>query len=88
MDLIAENYYAAIGGGFDLVPSLVSRTLAPVHVVAVASSAYMPGRTPPVDPSELAADNGISQQADGTRSQAVGRKAAQGRREADDDCSA
>jgi DNA-binding transcriptional LysR family regulator len=59
VDLIAENYDAAIGGGFDLTPGLVSRTLAPVHVVAVASSAYMSGRTPPADPSELAAYNGI-----------------------------
>lgn len=59
VDLIAENYDAAIGGGFDLTPGLVSRTLAPVHVVAVASPAYMSGRTPPADPSELAAYNGI-----------------------------
>jgi DNA-binding transcriptional LysR family regulator len=59
VDLIAENYDAAIGGAFDLAPGLVSRTLAPVHVVAVASPAYMSGRTPPADPSELAAHNGI-----------------------------
>ena len=59
VDLIAESYDAAIGGGFDLAPGLVSRTLAPVHVVAVASPAYMSGRTPPADPSELAAYNGI-----------------------------
>jgi DNA-binding transcriptional LysR family regulator len=59
VDLIAENYDAAIGGGFDLVPGLVSRKLAPVHVVAVASPAYMSGRAPPADPSELAAYNGI-----------------------------
>jgi DNA-binding transcriptional LysR family regulator len=59
VDLIAENYDAAIGGGFDLAPGLVSRTLAPVHVVAVGSPAYLSGRTPPADPSELAAYNGI-----------------------------
>jgi DNA-binding transcriptional LysR family regulator len=59
VDLIAENYDAAIGGGFDLVPGFVSRTLAPVHVVAVASPVYMSGRTPPADPSELGAYNGI-----------------------------
>jgi DNA-binding transcriptional LysR family regulator len=59
VDLIAENYDAAIGGGFDLAPGLVSRKLAPVHVVAVASPAYMSGRTPPTDPSGLAAYNGI-----------------------------
>ena len=59
VDLIAENYDAAIGGAFDLAPGLISRTLAPVHVVAVASPAYMAGRTPPADPSELAAYDGI-----------------------------
>jgi DNA-binding transcriptional LysR family regulator len=59
VDLIAENYDAAIGGGFDLTPGLVARTLAPVHVVAVASPAYMSGRSLPADPSGLAAYNGI-----------------------------
>ncbi|MEW6346601.1 MAG: LysR family transcriptional regulator [Paraburkholderia sp.] len=59
VDLIAENYDAAIGGGFDLAPGLVSRTLGPVHLVAVASPAYMSGRALPTDPSELAALNGI-----------------------------
>jgi DNA-binding transcriptional LysR family regulator len=59
VDLIAGNYDVAIGGSFDLTPGLVSRTLAPVHVVAVASPAYMSGRTPPADPSKLATYNGI-----------------------------
>jgi DNA-binding transcriptional LysR family regulator len=59
VDLIAENYDAAIGGGFDLAPGLVSRTLAPVQGVAVASPAYMSGRSLPADPSGLAAYHGI-----------------------------
>jgi DNA-binding transcriptional LysR family regulator len=59
VDLIAENYDAAIGGGLDLAPGLVARTLAPVHVVAVASPAYMSGLSLPADPSGLAAYNGI-----------------------------
>jgi DNA-binding transcriptional LysR family regulator len=59
VDLIAENYDAAIGGAFDLAPGLVARTLAPVHVVAVASPAYMSGRSLPADPSGLSAYNGI-----------------------------
>jgi len=59
VDLIAENYDAAIGGGFDLAPGLVSRRLAPLHIVAVASPAYMSGRTPPAKPSALAAYDGI-----------------------------
>lgn len=59
VDLIGEGYDAAIGGGFELSPGLVSRTLAPAHVVAVASPAYMSGRVPPTKPDELAALNGI-----------------------------
>jgi DNA-binding transcriptional LysR family regulator len=59
VNLIAENYDAAIGGAFDLAPGLVARTLAPVQVVAVASPAYMSGRSLPADPSGLAAYNGI-----------------------------
>lgn len=59
VDLIGEGYDAAIGGGFELSPGLVSRTLAPAHVVAVASPAYMSGRVPPTRPDELAALNGI-----------------------------
>jgi DNA-binding transcriptional LysR family regulator len=59
VDLIAEHYDAAIGGGFDLAPGLVSRTLAPAHIVLVASPAYMAGRALPNDPSELVAFNGI-----------------------------
>jgi DNA-binding transcriptional LysR family regulator len=31
-----------------------------VHVVAVAAPAYVSSRTPPADPSELAAHNGIA----------------------------
>lgn len=59
VDLVAEGYDAAIGGGFELAPGLVSRMLAPAHIVAVASPAYMAGRTPPADPSALAGFDGI-----------------------------
>jgi len=68
VDLVAEGYDAAIGGGFDLAPGVVSRALAPAHIIAVASRAYMEGRTPPVDPSDLAALSGI-----GMRSLRTGR---------------
>ncbi|NPT44641.1 LysR family transcriptional regulator [Paraburkholderia sp. 1N] len=59
VDLIAEGYDAALGGGFDLAPGVVSRALAPAHLVAVASPAYMAGRVPPTDPSDLAELDGI-----------------------------
>ena len=59
VDLIAEGYDAALGGGFDLAPGVVSRALAPAHLVAVASPAYMAGRAPPTDPGDLAKLDGI-----------------------------
>lgn len=59
VDLIAEGYDAAIGGGFELTPRVVSRTLAAADVVAVASPAYMAGRTLPSSPADLAQYNGI-----------------------------
>lgn len=59
VDLIAENFDAAIGGGIDLAPGIVSRPLAPLHIIAVASPAYLKGRTPPIDPSGLVAFDGI-----------------------------
>ena len=59
VDLIAEGFDAAIGGGIELAPGVVSRTLAPLHIVAVASPGYLKGRTPPADPSGLAAFDGV-----------------------------
>lgn len=59
VDLIAEGFDAAIGGGIELAPGLVSRTLAPLHIIAVAAPAYMKGKVPPADPSGLAAFEGI-----------------------------
>jgi DNA-binding transcriptional LysR family regulator len=59
VDLIAEGFDVAIGGGIELAPGAVSRTIAPLHIIAVASPSYMKGRTPPADPSGLAAFDGI-----------------------------
>lgn len=59
VDLIAEGYDAAIGGGFELSPGIVARTLGPAHLIAVASPAYMSGRTPPGDPAGLQDLDGI-----------------------------
>ncbi|WEZ83091.1 LysR family transcriptional regulator [Rhizobium sp. 32-5/1] len=58
-DLIAEGLDAAIGGGFPLSQGVVSRTLAPVHLVAVASPDYMKGRRPLLDPADLSTLEGI-----------------------------
>ena len=67
VDLIAEGFDAAIGGGIELAPGLVSRVLAPAHIIAVASPSYLKGRTPPADPSGLAAFDGIVMRSSRTR---------------------
>src|SRR6266852_4817931 len=59
VDLIAEGFDAAISGGIELAAGVVSRTLAPLHIVAVTSPGYLNGRTPPADPSGLAGFDGI-----------------------------
>jgi DNA-binding transcriptional LysR family regulator len=59
VDLVAEGFDAAIGGGIELAPGLISRTLAPLHIIAVASPSYMKGRRMPDDPSSLDAFDGI-----------------------------
>jgi DNA-binding transcriptional LysR family regulator len=60
VDLIAEGFDAAIGGGIELAPGLVSRVLAPAHIIAVASPAFLKGRRKPVDPTGLKAFDGIA----------------------------
>lgn len=55
VDLVGEGFDAAIGGGIELSAGLVARELARIHVVAVASPAYMEGRKRPRHPTELAA---------------------------------
>jgi DNA-binding transcriptional LysR family regulator len=59
IDIVGEGFDAAIGGGFPLGSGLVARELAPVHIVAVASPAYMAGRAMPHSPSDLTAFDSI-----------------------------
>ena len=66
VDLIAEGYDAAIGGGFDLAAGVIARTIAPAHIIAVASPAYMQGRPAPKEPSEMAPLDGIVMRANRT----------------------
>lgn len=60
VDLVAEGYDVAIGGAIELSQGTVARTLAPLHVIAVASPGYMSGRTAPTDPAELSNFDGIA----------------------------
>ena len=59
VDIVGEGFDAAIGGGFDLTAGVVARELAPVHIVAVASPAYMTGRQMPRTPDDLESLDGI-----------------------------
>jgi DNA-binding transcriptional LysR family regulator len=59
VDLVAEGYDAAIGGGIDLAPGQVTRALAPLHIIAVAAPEYLNGKKQPLDPSGLARFDGI-----------------------------
>ena len=59
VDLIAEGYDAAIGGGFELASGTVARILAPAHVVAVASPLYLKDRSLPASPADLIGLDGI-----------------------------
>lgn len=66
VDLIAEGYDAAIGGGFELTPGAVARVLAPAHIVLVASPAYMKGRPMPAHPADLSNLDGIHMRSSNT----------------------
>lgn len=59
VDLIAEGFDAAIGGGFELQPGMVARELGRIQLVAVASPAFMRGKRRPKDPSGLAEFAGV-----------------------------
>ena len=59
VDLIAEGFDAAIGGGFEMSPGVVARELAPAHRVLLASPAYLAEHGEPRSPAELAGHAGI-----------------------------
>lgn len=59
VDLIAEGYDAAIGGGFELTPGVIARPLASAQIVAVASPGYLAEKQTPQHPGDLAAHHGI-----------------------------
>ena len=59
VDIVAEGYDAAIGGGFELPPGVVARTLGPAHGVLVAAPDYFDNRKMPRSPAELDQHDGI-----------------------------
>jgi DNA-binding transcriptional LysR family regulator len=59
VDLIAEGFDAAIGGGIELPPGVVARPLAPARRVLVASSSYLDNHPKIKKPADLALHTGI-----------------------------
>lgn len=59
VDLIAQGFDAAIGGGFDLPPGVVARKLAPAHRILVASADYLQACGEVRGPEDLAKADGI-----------------------------
>jgi DNA-binding transcriptional LysR family regulator len=59
VDMVAEGFDAALGGGFDLPEGVVARTLSPAHGVLIASPHYIATYGAPRSPSELAQHEGI-----------------------------
>jgi DNA-binding transcriptional LysR family regulator len=51
---------AAIGDGMELAPGIVTRQLAPFHIIAVASPSYLQGRKTPEHPDDLRPLDGIA----------------------------
>jgi DNA-binding transcriptional LysR family regulator len=59
VDLIAEGFDVAIGGGMELTEGLVARELARVRIVLVASNAYLGRHGVPEGPADLARHSGL-----------------------------
>ena len=60
VDLIAEGFDVAIGGGVELPQGVVARELARVRIVLAASPDYLARRGAPTHPDDLAAHDGIA----------------------------
>ena len=67
LSILSEGFDAGIGGGFELPQAVVSHVLAPHHLIAVASPAYLKERIPPSVPSDLAVFDGILMRSSRTR---------------------
>ena len=59
VDLIAEGFDVAIGGGIELTDALIARELARLRIVLVAAPSYLQAHPAPTHPSELARHRGL-----------------------------
>ena len=67
VDLVAEGFDVAVGGGFELAPGVVGGALAPAHNVAGGAPGGVQGRKMPAEPSQLAEFDGIALRSTRTR---------------------
>ncbi|HEY1226481.1 MAG TPA: substrate binding domain-containing protein, partial [Ramlibacter sp.] len=63
VDLIAEGFDVAIGGGTELTEGLVARELARVRIVLAASKAYLGRHGVPAGPADLGRHSGLLRRA-------------------------
>jgi DNA-binding transcriptional LysR family regulator len=59
VDLIAQGFDVAIGGGIELTDALIARELARVRIVLVASPDYLKAHRAPKHPQDLARHHGL-----------------------------
>ena len=59
VDMIAESFDVAIGGGIELTDALIARELARLRIVLVAAPAYLKAHPAPAHPLELARHRGL-----------------------------
>jgi len=59
VDLIAQGFDVAIGGGIELTDALIARELARLRIVLVAAPAYMRAHPAPAHPQDLARHRGL-----------------------------
>jgi len=59
VDLVAEGFDVAIGGGIELTDALIARELSRVRIVLVASPAYLKANRTPKQPQDLARHHGL-----------------------------
>nr|WP_315251504.1 LysR family transcriptional regulator [uncultured Duganella sp.] len=59
VDLVAQGFDVAIGGGIELTDALIARELSSMHIVLAASPAYLKAHPAPSSPQELARHRGL-----------------------------
>lgn len=59
VDLVAEGFDVAIGGGIELTDALIARELARLRIVLVASPGYLKAHRTPAHPKDLARHRGL-----------------------------